>query len=263
MEKLKDDIVMWIREWFEENGDENTPAVIGISGGKDSSVVAALCTAALGRERVLGVFMPSGKQVDLADSYALTDHLGINSVQVDVGPMYDKAIEGIESAIGEITNPLVKGNTQARLRMTTLYAVSQAHNGRVSNNCNASERFVGYSTIYGDDAGDFSPLSSLISNQVMLLGKELGLPEHLWNKTPIDGLENNLVDGVNLTDEDVMGFTYNQLDEFMLTGVVEGEPAITKLIADKHKHSEFKRKLPRIPHFKYIDGVSELIDGGK
>lgn len=255
MKEVKDEIVLWIREWFEANGDENTIAVVGISGGKDSSVVAALCTEALGRERVLGVLMPSGRQADINDSYDLVNHLAIPSVQINIGSMYREAIDLIENSIGEITNPLVKGNTQARLRMTTLYAVSQQHGGRVSNNCNASERFIGYSTVYGDDAGDFSPLSSLTSNMVMQLGKELRLPRHLWSKTPIDGLENNMVDGEAQSDEIAMGFTYEQLDEFMVTGDVKGNPAAADLIASKHKQSEFKRKLPRIPNY---DGIALL-----
>lgn len=193
--------------------------------------------------------MPSGHQTDISDSYALVTHLGIPSVQVNIGPMYQTAMDMIENSIGPITNALVKGNTQARLRMTTLYAVSQQHNGRVSNNCNASEIFVGYSTVYGDDAGDFSPLSSLTTKQVMLLGEELGLPEGLWSKTPIDGLENNMVDGKPMTDEDAMGFTYDQLNEYIATGDVSGNPESALLISIKHQRSHFKRKLPKMPHF--------------
>lgn len=256
MKKLKDDIVSWIKDWFEENGDEFTPAVIGISGGKDSSVVAALCAEALGPERVIGVLMPCGRQADITDSYTLVGHLGIKGVQVNIEPMYEATMDMIENSIGSIANPLVKGNTQARLRMTTLYAISQENGGRVSNNCNASERFVGYSTVHGDDAGDFSPLSSLTSKEVMFLGKELGLPDSLWNKTPIDGLANNVIDGKALSDEDVMGFTYDQLDEFIITGNVVGEPEITELIKMKHKHSEFKRSRQLIPSYdKYCRDI--------
>ena len=247
MKQTKDDVVLWIKNWFEENGNNTTPAVIGISGGKDSSVVAALCVEALGADRVFGVLMPCGTQADLGDSYDLVNFLGIPHSEVNIGKMYEAVMFALET-VGEVNNPLVKGNAQARLRMTTLYAVSQEKNGRVSNNCNASERFVGYSTLHGDDAGDFSPLSELTSNTVMALGKELGLPEHLWGKTPIDGLENNVVDGNTLTDEESMGFSYKQLDEFMLTGVVLGHPEITELIAMKHKYSEFKRR-PRISFF--------------
>lgn len=249
MKQLKDDIVLWIRDWFNNNGDENTIAVVGISGGKDSSVVAALCSEALGPERVLGVLMPCGKQADIDDSYKLVEHLGIPHVKVDIESMYEETMRSINK-VTEINNPLVKGNAQSRLRMVTLYAISQEKGGRVSNNCNASERFVGYSTIYGDDAGDFSPLSSLTSNTVMLIGKELGLPEELWNKTPVDGLANNVIDGETLTDEDAMGFTYKQLDEYMLTGDVKGDKRAADLIAQKHGNSHFKRKLPRIPHFE-------------
>lgn len=261
MNQLKEDIVLWIKEWFDKNGDENTPAVIGISGGKDSSVVAALCVEALGPERVIGVLMPSGSQADIADSIQLVEHLGIRSVEINIGPMYEMAILNLNYAVGMVKNPLVKGNLQARLRMTTLYAVSQERNGRVSNNCNASERFVGYSTIYGDDAGDFSPISSITSKGVMLLGRELGLPDNLWAKTPIDGLENNSVKGNTLTDEDVMGFTYDQLDEFMLSGMVMDDKDAGILIYSKHEGSRFKRRLPRIPHFKMeIDDLFKVID---
>lgn len=247
---LKENIVNWIRHWFKNNGDENTLAVIGISGGKDSSVVAALCVEALGANRVVGVLMPNYEQQDIQDSYDLVNSLGINSFKVNIGETYESSMKNIEGAIGDINNDLVKGNLQARLRMSTLYAISQELDGRVSNNCNLSERFVGYTTLYGDDSGDFAPLANLTVSQVMKLGRELGLPKHLYNKTPIDGLENNLINGQPLSDEDVMGFKYSQLEEYIKTGVVKGEPNITDLIAEKHKLSEFKRERQNIDSFK-------------
>lgn len=251
MNDLKNDIVKWIRDWFAKNGDENTPAVIGVSGGKDSSVVAALCVEALGADRVIGVIMPCGRQHDIGDSYSLVSHLGIKGVQINIGPMFDTSMDMFENAVGTIKNELVKGNTQARLRMTTLYAISQEHGGRVSNNCNASERFVGYFTLYGDDSGDFAPISSLPSNVVMKLGESLGLPSSLANKIPIDGLENNNDDGEYLTDEDVMGFTYDQLNEYIMSNEVKNDKVAENKIKELHERSEFKRKLPRIPHFQY------------
>lgn len=263
MENLTNELVNWVKQWFEENGNEKTKAVVGISGGKDSSVVAALCCRALGPERVFGVIMPCGTQSDIADSYSLVEHLGIDSVQVNIGPMYDTSLEMIENAIkhttdtstterpfDEIQNPLVKGNLQSRLRMVTLYAISQELGGRVSNNCNKSERFVGYSTLYGDNAGDFAPLADLTVSEVMKIGGELGLPKYLANKTPIDGLENNKSGVLVLTDEDSMGFSYADLEKFINTGTVKGKPQISKLIADKHNHSEFKRNIVKIPYFK-------------
>lgn len=251
MNQLKNDIVKWIREWFIKNGDETTSAVIGISGGKDSSVVAALCTEALGKDRVLGVLMPCGDQSDIEDSYQLVNHLGIKYVEVNIEEMYNTSLQSIEKSIGPIVNKLVKGNLQARLRMSTLYAVSQEFGGRVSNNCNASERFVGYFTLFGDDAGDFAPISSLPSDLVIKLGEELGLPSNLANKTPIDGLANNEESEIALTDEDVMGFTYSQLNEYMKTSKVENDEFAEGKIEELHNRSSFKRKLPRIPHFKY------------
>lgn len=251
MNQLKNDVIKWIKDWFEVNGDKTTPAVIGISGGKDSSVVAALCVEALGKDRVIGVIMPCGKQHDIEDSYSLVNHLGIKSVQVNIGPIFDATMDMIQNSTDPIKNELVKGNTQARLRMTTLYAISQEHGGRVSNNCNASERFVGYFTLYGDDSGDFAPISSLPSNVVMELGQSLGLPSFLAKKIPIDGLENNHNDGEYLTDEDVMGFTYKQLNEYMNNNEVKEDKVAEKKIRELHHRSEFKRKLPRIPHFQY------------
>lgn len=253
MNQLKKDIVNWIKTWFKENGDETTSAVIGISGGKDSSVVAALCVEALGKDRVLGVLMPCGNQSDIEDSYQLVNHLGIKYVEVDIGDMYNTSIQSIEKSIGPLVNDLVKGNLQARLRMSTLYAVSQEFGGRVSNNCNASERFVGYFTLFGDDAGDFAPISSLQSDVVMKLGEELGIPSELANKVPIDGLANNESNEVSLTDEDVMGFSYAQLNEYMRTSKVKNDKFAEEKIRELHERSSFKRKLPRIPHFVYED----------
>lgn len=250
METLTNRIVEWIQNWFKENGDEHTKAVIGISGGKDSSVVAALCCRALGPERVLGVIMPCGTQSDIAYSYDLVNHLGIESVQVNIGPMYEVSLDMIENSIGSIQNSLVKGNLQARLRMSTLYAISQERGGRVSNNCNKSERFVGYATLYGDNVGDFSPLQDLTVEEVKLVGRELGLPRHLCEKTPIDGLANNNENGVPMTDEESMGFTYKQIEEYMLTGDVKGDKEVSLIIEQKNKYSEFKRKLVQLPHFE-------------
>lgn len=258
MNDLKKNIVQWIKDWFDENGDETTKAVIGISGGKDSSVVAALCCEALGRERVLGVLMPCGEQTDISDSYNLISHLGIESIVVNIESSYEALLSSIETC-EIISNPLVKGNLQARLRMSTLYAIAQERKGRVSNNCNASERFVGYFTLYGDDAGDFSPLSNLTVREVVELGKQLGLPEDLYNKTPIDGLANNQVGEHVLTDEEAMGFTYDQLEEFMKNGFLE-DKKISDLIEEKHLYSEFKRKKPRIPNFnKLVDEHFDLM----
>ena len=203
--KVTNQCIIWIRKFFEENG-KDCNAVVGISGGKDSSVVAALCVAALGKERVIGVLMPCGKQQDIYMSYKLVQHLGIKHYEINI----QQAVEAITESIAflpEMTEQ-AKTNLPARVRMTTLYAVSQNMNGRVANTCNLSEDWVGYATRYGDGAGDFSPLCNLTVTEVKEIGKVLGLPEELVEKTPIDGL-------CGKTDEENLGFTYAELDEYI------------------------------------------------
>ena len=241
--EVKDQVVQWIRDWFEQNGP-GCNAVIGISGGKDSSIVAGLCVEALGKDRVIGITMPNGVQKDISDSMKLINHLGIRYFNVNIGETY-KALMGevkkeLESQNIEVSNQTVI-NMPPRLRMTTLYAVSQSLNGRVANTCNLSEDWVGYSTRYGDAAGDFSPLGGLTVQEVKALGKELGLPIDLVEKTPSDGL-------CGKTDEDNLGFTYAVLDKYIRTGVCE-DPVIKAKIDDKHVKNLFKLK--PIPHFEY------------
>lgn len=241
--EVKDQVVQWIRDWFEQNGP-GCNAVIGISGGKDSSIVAGLCVEALGKDRVIGITMPNGVQKDISDSMKLINHLGIRYFNVNIGETY-KALMGevekeLESQNIEVSNQTVI-NMPPRLRMTTLYAVSQSLNGRVANTCNLSEDWVGYSTRYGDAAGDFSPLGGLTVQEVKAIGKELGLPIDLVEKTPSDGL-------CGKTDEDNLGFTYAVLDKYIRTGVCE-DPVIKAKIDDKHVKNLFKLK--PIPHFDY------------
>lgn len=235
--KTKDELIEWIRCWFEENG-KGCNAVVGISGGKDSSVVAALCAEALGRERVVGVLMPNGVQSDIDFSHMLVEHLGIRHYTVNI----KAAHEGLLSAMPE-SLPLsvqAKTNLPPRLRMATLYAVSQSVNGRVANTCNLSENWVGYSTRYGDDAGDFSPLGQLTVDEVLQIGFLLGLPTALVTKVPSDGL-------CGKTDEDNLGFTYAVLDKYIRTGVCEDEK-VKERIDTLHKRNLFKLKT--IPCFQ-------------
>jgi NAD+ synthase len=241
--KVKDLAVQWIRDWFEENGP-GCNAVLGVSGGKDSSVVAALCVEALGKDRVIGVTMPNGVQPDINDSFRLIQHLGIRSYNINIGGAYDALMAEVKEKLGaqgtEVSSQTVI-NMPPRLRMTALYAVSQSQNGRVANTCNLSEDWVGYSTRYGDAAGDFAPLGGLTVQEVIAVGLELGLPRDLVVKTPSDGL-------CGKTDEDNLGFTYAVLDKYIRTGVCE-DPATKALIDDKHRKNLFKLK--PIPFFKY------------
>ena len=241
---VKDQVVQWIRDWFEQNGP-GCNAVIGISGGKDSSVVAALCAEALGTDSVIGVTMPNGVQPDIDDSMKLINHLGIRHVNLNIGSAYKALMGEVEKELMDSQNAAVSRQTvinmPPRLRMTTLYAISQSLNGRVANTCNLSEDWVGYSTRYGDAAGDFSPLGGLTVQEVKAIGKELGLPIDLVDKTPSDGLSGK-------SDEDNLGFTYAVLDRYIRTGVCD-DPTIKAKIDDKHVKNLFK--LQPIPHFEY------------
>lgn len=228
--ETKNKLVKWIKDWFEVNG-KNCYAVIGISGGKDSSVVAALCVEALGKDRVFGVLMPQGEQTDIKYSYELVSHLGIDFFEINI----DAPVENIMSSIiREMIIPTKQTafNLPARIRMATLYAVSQSLNGRVANTCNLSEDWVGYATRYGDSAGDFSPLSNLTVTEVLQIGEELGLPKELIYKTPIDGL-------CGKTDEENLGFSYAVLDKYIRTGEIEDDDLKQK-IDELHQKNLFK-----------------------
>jgi NAD+ synthase len=252
--KTKYQLINWIRYWFETNGPECN-AIVGVSGGKDSSVVAALCVEALGADRVIGVMMPEGEQPDIDKSYELADHLGIRTIEVD-----------ISGAVAALTCDIVRGaydvrevfpdfrisnqtrtNLPPRIRMATLYAISQSVNGRVSNNCNLSEDWVGYSTRWGDSVGDFAPLANLTVSEVKAIGYELGLPVDLIEKVPSDGL-------CGKTDEDNLGFSYDVLDWYIRTGICEDMD--TKIRIDAlHFKNQFK--MEPIPSFPYPYDLNE------
>lgn len=229
-ERIKNECVAWIRDFFDKNG-KDCNAVIGISGGKDSSVVAALCVEALGKERVIGVLMPCGEQHDIDKSLLLVHTLGIKYYIINI----KEAVDGIIKNVPFELSTQSKTNLPPRIRMSTLYAVSQSHNGRVSNNCNLSEDWVGYSTRYGDSVGDFSPISKLTVQEVKAVGRVLGLPDELVDKVPIDGL-------CGKTDEENLGFTYEELDRYIREGVIEDEDKKAK-IDRLHKMNLFKLEL--------------------
>jgi NAD+ synthase len=235
--EVKDRIVAWIREWFEQNG-KGCNAVIGISGGADSTVVAALCVEALGKDRVIGVKMPCCKQLDIEDSNKLIQHLGIKSYTMNI---WD-AVTGIDKQFPtdiEVSKQTII-NLPPRIRMATLYAISQSVNGRVANTCNLSEDWVGYSTRWGDSVGDFSPLSNITKTEVKEIGKALGLPNELVYKVPSDGL-------CGKTDEDNLGFTYDVLDRYIRTGEIEDVDIKAKI---DYMHEKNLFKLQLMPSFK-------------
>ena len=237
---VKNELIKWIREWFAKNGADCN-AVIGISGGKDSSICAALCVEALGKDRVIGVLMPNLKQDDIEDSYQLVEHLGICNYTVPISV----AVAGIHNQLehsGIKVSDQATINLPPRIRMSVLYAVSQSVNGRVINTCNLSEDWVGYSTRYGDSVGDFSPLAHFTVTEVKQIGAYLGLPISLTEKVPSDGL-------CGQTDEGKLGFTYAELDKYIREGI-EPSKETKERIDHLHKINQFKLEL--MPTFDYF-----------
>ena len=234
-EKVKNECVQWIRDFFENNG-KGCNAVVGISGGKDSSIVAALCVEALGRDRVIGVLMPNGEQSDIDKAKLLVDFLNIKHYIINIKDAYDGLVKSMPFELSEqsITN------LPPRIRMSTLYAVSQSHNGRVANTCNLSEDWVGYSTRYGDSVGDFSPCSNITVDEMKQIGRLIGLPDELVDKVPSDGL-------CGKTDEEKLGFTYAELDRYIRTGEIDNPESKAK-IDRLHKMNLFKLEV--MPSFK-------------
>ncbi len=240
----KDECIKWIQNFFENNG-KNCNAVIGISSGKDSTVVAALCCEALGKDRVIGVKMPCGIQSDIDDSNKVIEFLGIKSFEINIKDSVDGVISQLKDNNITITDQAIC-NLPARIRMSTLFAVAQCCNGRVSCNCNLSEDYVGYSTFGGDDFGSFAPLRNLTTEEVVAVGDACGLPYDLTHKTPSDGL-------CGKTDEDRFGFTYEVLNKYIRTGVCEDEDIKAK-IDGLHNQNLFK--LQPIPRFVLTKGRS-------
>ena len=229
--KTKDEIVEWIRNYFRKNGPDCN-AVIGISGGKDSSIVAALCCEALGNGRVIGVLMPQGAQSDIDVARELVAYLGIQSHEINIAETVNSILANGRAA-GLCDSKQARVNLPARIRMATLFMVSQSRNGRVSNNSNYSERYTGYGSVFGDTVGQFSPLGDLTVTEVKAVGVELGLPDKFINKIPQDGLSGK-------TDEDNLGFTYEFLDKYIRTGDFGGDTETAAKIDRLHNANMFK-----------------------
>jgi NAD+ synthase len=245
MLKITEQCINWIREQFKDIPDGK--AIIGISGGKDSTIAAALCVEALGADRVIGVLMPQGKQNDINDSYEVVATLKLQYHVVNIGAACEALYHSISDAVflcggkkAVETNSMITTNAPARIRMTTLYAIAALYpNSRIVNTCNRSEDFVGYSTKYGDAAGDFSPLGNLTVREVIEIGDDLGLPKHLVHKAPSDGM-------CGKTDEDNLGFTYEELDGFLL-----GDGGLTMETMNKvaRLHKATRHKYTPMPTF--------------
>lgn len=244
MKTIKEQAIEWVKDYFAKNGNENTKAIIGISGGKDSSTVAALCCAALGKDRVIGVMMPNGIQSDIEDSKKLCEFLGIKNYTINIAEAYKGLSEEIKAKTGaDSTPPQFNTNTPARLRMSTLYGIAAMDgNARISCNGNLSERLAGYFTIWGDGAGDFAPLAYLFVDEVVQLGLDLGLPKDLCQKAPADGMSGK-------TDEDNLGFTYADLKNVALKNTAAVDASKVPVIQKRLDGMAFKRRLLNLPCF--------------
>ncbi len=238
--KTKEDIIRWIKDYFKEVGGEYK-AVVGISGGKDSCIVAALCKEALGANRVFGVLMPNGVQSDIEDSLAIVKHLKIPYTILNIEKGYLGLLKEVENSF-EVVKKEVLINLAPRLRMALLYATAQSLPGKglVANTCNRSEDYVGYATKFGDGAGDFSPLHDLLVSEVRQIGYELNLPKEFVDKTPSDGL-------CGKSDEESLGFTYEQLENYIVNKTT-GDSTLDSIILEKYNKN--LHKLKPMPHFK-------------
>ena len=234
-EEQKNKVVQWIKDWFDKNGKE-CEAVIGISGGKDSTVVAALCAEALGKNRVRGVIMPNDAMPDFNYAQEVINFLRIKCDHINIRASVNAVRNSIHRAKPMFTlSEQTEINLPARIRMVTLYALAQSINGRVANTCNLSEDYVGYATKYGDAAGDFAPIKSFTTDEVIQIGRELGIPEKFLIKPPSDGL-------CGKTDEENLGFTYAVLNRYIRTGEID-DPEVKEKIDHLHKINEFKEKV--------------------
>ena len=251
--KVKNDCIQWIRDYFKDNPEGK--AILGISGGKDSTIAAALCVEALGADRVIGVLMPNSKQSDIGDSFDVCGLLGIHYLVIDIGGSVNALCHSIDYEYdwdkSVINNPVIKTNLPARIRMATLYAVAALYpHSRVVNTCNRSEDYVGYSTKFGDAAGDFSPLGNLTVHEVLAIGDELGLPYNLVHKTPSDGM-------CGKSDEDNLGFTYEELDDYLLNGT-ECKTSLETIQKIEKMHRATRHKYQAMPIF--LHNIEPFID---
>lgn len=218
--------------------------VLGISGGKDSTVTAKLFAEAIGPENVIGILMPNNEQSDISDSREIVELLGIQSMEINIGKAFSGLLSSIDSQLMEkrindvnIVSDQAISNIPPRLRMTVLYAVCQSlgHGYRVCGTTNKSEYYIGWFTKWGDGAADIEPIINLTCSEVIQLGLDLGIPEKFILKPPSDGLGNFK------TDEEKLGFTYERLDQFIEDGYIPEPDIEQKRIMERHKNSEHKR----------------------
>lgn len=239
VKKITEKCVNWIKEWFDKNG-KDCNAVIGMSGGKDSTIVAALCCKALGADRVIGVSMPdNGQGINNADK--ICEHFGMKYMCVPIDGVTGAFDFSLRTHTKTDISEQTSQNIPPRVRMTMLYAIAQSNNGRVANTCNLSEDYIGYSTLYGDSAGSFAPIANFTVTELKKIGRELGIPVEWVDKTPDDGLPHSK------PDEEKFGFSYATLDTYIRGGFIDDD--VCGKIMDMHNKNKFKTDIIRIPAF--------------
>ena len=230
-------LIRWIKEWFDENG-KDCNAIIGLSGGKDSTIIAKLLCEAIGKDRVIGVGMPDdGQGLNEADKIA--EWLGIRFLVADIS----KSVEAIKNTLDVEWSENTVQNIPPRVRMSVLFAISQTYNGRVVNTCNLSEDYIGYATLFGDAAGVFAPFAKLTVSEIYQIGDHIGIPHQWCHKIPDDGLPHSK------PDEEKFGFSYAELDAFIREGHIVSKEKYEK-IRKMHNSNLFKIRLLNIPAFE-------------
>ncbi|GCD11699.1 NAD(+) synthase [Clostridium tagluense] len=232
-------VIEWIQVYFKNNKSAKG-AILGISGGKDSTVVSALLVEALGKDRVYGVLLPNGVQKDISDSLKVVKDLDIKYSIVNIADSFNGLVDNIQEFQYLSDQSLI--NIAPRIRMATLYAIGQTLGYRVCGTGNKSESYVGYTTKFGDSSSDFNPISDFDTEEVIAIGDYLGISHNLVHKIPSDGL-------CAKSDEENLGFTYHQLNEYMDNGTC-GDKKIDMDIFWKHEAS--LHKFNPIPTFKKI-----------
>lgn len=239
LQQEADNAIRWIKEYVEKAGAKGV--VIGNSGGKDSATVLAMATKAIGKDKVVAVSMPCySNNNDFEDAKLVAKSFGVNFIKVDLSNSYTEMEKEINMQLGKELSKEATINMKPRLRMTTLYGIAQTLGYLVIGTGNLCEAMVGYTTKWGDNSSDFNPIGNFTVEEVLEIGKYLGVPEKILKKAPNDGLGGQ-------TDEEKMGIKYSQIAEMIETGSTDEE--VKEEILKRFRNSKHKREV--VPVYKF------------